>query len=237
METWTEDAAELDGKGNLLMKICEKDSDYYTSQLQTGSNFMDRPADSKFSKRLKWPIGKLVPPKFVHKYGYYEIRCKLPTQPGWWAAFWLQSPCNGASLDPRDSGVEIDIMENFSRDGTVNHALHWNGCGADLQSKAGWAYHPSKRTDLFKPGALQGGYHTYGVDWSRKGYVFYVDGKETWRVDGPVSDREQFILVTAECMGYRNGKPTTVLKKAKLPDYFIVDYVRVFDEITDTPGS
>ena len=80
-------------------------------------------------------------------------------------------------------------------------------------------------------GVSDGQFHTYGVDWSPTGYVFYVDGKETWRVSGPVSHREQFILVSAECNGYRNGAPSPILKKAKLPDYFVVDYVRVFDSV------
>ncbi len=69
--------------------------------------------------------------------------------------------------------------------------------------------------------------------WSKKGYVFYVDGEESWRVDGPVADVEQFILISTECMGYRDGnrnKPSDILKNAVLPDAFEVDYVRVYDE-------
>ncbi len=35
-------------------------------------------------------------------------------------------------------------------------------------------------------------------------------------------------------MGYRDGdEPSPKLKEAVLPDYFIVDYVRVFDEVKD----
>jgi len=58
-----------------------------------------------------------------------------------------------------------------------------------------------------------------------------MDGKETWRVPGPVSHREQFILISAEANGYRNGAPASILRKANLPDYFVVDYVRVYDEV------
>jgi len=221
-KTWTDDAYEFDGKGNLLMKVYEKDGDYFTSQLQTGSNFMDRPGNQYGSSKLTWPIAKLETPKFLHKYGYYEIRCKLPTEEGWWAAFWLQSPTIGATLDPLESGVEVDIMENFRRNGTISQNIHWNGYGKDHQHEG------SGSMDL---GVSDGQFHTYGVDWSPTGYVFYVDGKETWRVSGPVSHREQFILVSAECNGYRNGAPSPILKEAKLPDYFVVDYVRVFDVV------
>jgi len=221
-KTWTDDAAALDGKGNLLLRVYEKNGDYYSSHLQTGSNFMDRPGEAYGKSRLTWPIGKLDPPKFLHKYGYYEIRCKLPTQPGWWPAFWLQSPTIGSSLDPATSGVEIDIMENFTRDGVISHNIHWDGYGTDHKSKGSGPIHTAQTA---------AGFHTFGFLWTPTEYVFYTDGKETWRVDGPVSHREEFILVSTECGGYRQGKPSAALKKAKVPDYFIVDYVRVFDPV------
>jgi beta-glucanase (GH16 family) len=220
-ETWTDDAYELDGKGFLKLKAYEKDGEYYSSQLQTGSNYMDRPGDQYGSSKLTWPIAKLEKPKFVHKYGYYEIRCKLPTQEGWWVAFWMQSPTIGATLDPLESGVEIDIMENFTRDGVISQNIHWNGYGKN---------HEGAGSGPIKLQLNDGEFHTFGVDWNPYGYVFYVDGKETWRISGPVSNREQFILVSAECDGYRKGAASPLLKKAVLPDYFIVDYVRVYDE-------
>jgi beta-glucanase (GH16 family) len=222
-ETWTEEGAELDGQGRLLLKAYEKDGKYYTSQLQTGSNFLDRPGE-QYSGKLRWPVAKIAPPKFMHKYGYYETRCMLPKQPGWWGAFWIQSPNIGATLDPRQSGVEIDIMENFTRDGVVFHNIHWNGYGAD---------HKQGGSGPLKQPELAEGFHTFGVDWNAKNYIFYIDGKETWRYEGPVSDREEFILISAECDGYRNGGPTPALQKAKMPDFFIVDYVRVFDEVNE----
>ena len=225
-KTWTEEGAALDGKGNLLLKLYEKDGDYFTSQLQTGANYMDRPGANRFRPGLYWPAGKLEPPKFLHKYGYYETRCKLPKQPGWWVAFWLQSPIIGSSLNPALSGVEIDIMENFQRDGGVRHAAIWNGYGANGKGKS-----TKDKNGIDRPQpALMEGFHTFGVDWSRTGYVYYVDGKETWRFNEVVSDREQFILIGAECKGYRTGGPAPELKQAKLPDSCVVDYVRVFDE-------
>ncbi len=127
--TWTTEGAELDGNGNLLLKLYEKDGHFYSSHLQTGRNYLDRPGDQYGDSRFVWPIAEMEPPKFVHKFGYYELRCKLPAQKGWWAAFWLQSPEIGSTLNPAESGVEIDIMENFSRDGIISHNIHWNGYG------------------------------------------------------------------------------------------------------------
>lgn len=220
---WIEEGAYLDGKGNLILELYEKDGHYYCSALQTGENFLDRPG-RRYSKTLNsWPIDKLTKAKFTHKYGYYEIRCKLPTQLGWWPAFWLQSPIIGSTLDPGFSGVEIDIMEYFNREGKIRHAAIWNGYGPDGTGKSAG--------DQFQEGVMEG-YHTFGVDWSPEGYVFYVDGRETWRFNEVVSHTEQFILVTTECQGYRKSEyPSEELKNAVLPDYFIVDYVRVYDEV------
>lgn len=219
--TFTDEGAVLDGKSNLLLSLIEKDGQYYSPHLQTGSNFLDRPGESY--GKFKWPIAEIKKPGFMHKYGYYEIRCKLQEQPGWWSAFWLQSPIIGANLDPAISGVEVDIMENFTRDGLISHNNHWNGYGKD---------HRHLGSGNIKVADTSDGYHYFGVDWSPSGYVYYIDGRESWRCDGPVSHTEQFILVSTECQGYRSGEnPSAELKKAVLPDYFTVDFVRVYDAL------
>jgi len=111
-------------------------------------------------------------------------------------------------------------MENFKRDGEVTSGLIWGGYGPDSKGAGRIRYKVEETED---------GYHYFSLDWSRNGYVFYADGKETCRIDGPVSEVEQFILVTTECIGYRNGdQPDEQLRQATLPDFFIVDHVRVF---------
>ena len=97
-------------------------------------------------------------------------------------------------------------MENFTRDGVISHNIHWNGYGKDL---------PGERLRAGATARAGDGYHTFGLDWSPKEYVFYTDGKVTWRVDGPISHREQFILISTECNGYRQGGPAPELKKSE----------------------
>lgn len=219
--TFTDECATLDGHGNLLLSLIEKDGQFYSSQVQTGSNYLDRDG-VKFGK-FTWPVAKIAQPKFMHKYGYYEIRCKLKTQPGWWAAFWLQSPIIGSSLDPAKAGIEVNIMENFKQNGVMSHSNNWNGYGDDMQGVNSGDRHLTETPD---------GFHVFGLHWSPESYIFYIDGQESWRVDGPVSDIEQFILISTECFGYRDGDhPSPLLLNAVLPDAFVVDYVRVFDEV------
>ncbi len=235
--TFTSEGVVLDGDSHMRLHLVEKDGNFYSPHLQTGSNTFDIPKDTNGF----WPFGKLEKPKFMHRFGYYEIRCRLPKNDGWHAAFWLQSPSIGAAPDPKYCGVECDIMENYRQhsEGLIVCGNGWGGYGKD----SAWAGHfkyPYMETE--------DGWHYYGVDWNPKGYTFYADGKEIGQQNPPkcpVSEVEQFVLVSTECHGYHragnrggletkyimNGVCDEKLKKAILPDYFEVDFVRVFDVI------
>jgi len=99
-----EEGIAFDGESNLIFKLVEKDGRYYSSQLQTGENWYDRPGHSP-----DWDVAAFKEPKFLHKFGYYECRCKLQRGNNWWSAFWLQSPVIGTQLDEKKAGVEVDI--------------------------------------------------------------------------------------------------------------------------------
>ena len=74
------------------------------------------------------------------------------------------------------------------------------------------------------PGVMEG-WHTFGLLWLPDEYVFYVDGKETWRSKaGGVCQVPLYIMLSDEI-----GKWAGDITKAKLPDRFLVDYVRVYD--------
>jgi len=113
-------------------------------------------------------------------------------------------------------GTEIDIMEKaWSAEDRINHALHWDGYGE---------YHKSEGKEVVIPGLSQG-FHTFGLLWQPEEYVFYVDGEETWRTSaGGVSQVPAYIKLTDEV-----GKWAGEIQNAELPDYFYVDYVRVYD--------
>lgn len=254
LKTFTTEGVELDGKSHLRLNMIKKGEDYYSPHLQTGSLTYDNPPVGNSI----WPFGAYEKPKFMHRYGYYEIRCRLPKNKGWHAAFWLQAPGIGSHPDARFCGVECDIMETYREDGRLVAGNHWGSYGVCHGGSGHFTWECEKTAD---------DWHVFGVDWSPEGYVFYADGKERGRVlpperaaeknvvdlgenhiaeggisVGPVSEVEQFILVSTECHGYRGpafsagkdhpaGTPAPILKEAVLPDYFEVDYVRVFDQV------
>lgn len=157
--------------------------------------------------------------RFEHAFGYWVARCKLPEQPGHWPAFWLMSSGVNKIGDEGRDGTEIDIMEAPWRTGQITMNLHWDGYGSD---------HKSKGTNFVRPDLMQG-FHTFGLWWATNEYVFYADGQETWRASaGGVSQVPQYIKLTEEI-----GKWAGAIQEAKFPDYFEVDYVRVYDAVPD----
>ncbi|NMA46639.1 MAG: glycoside hydrolase family 16 protein [Lentisphaerae bacterium] len=246
-KAFTDEGVVLDGKSHLQLHLIKKDGYFCSPHLQTGSLTFDMPREESWSF---WPFGKKQEAKFMHRYGYYEIRCRLPKNGGWWSAFWLQSPCIGAHPDPRRAGVECDIMESYRmyKDKRLVGGNLWGGYGAEGRGHGHFSWPFVETPDTW---------HHYGVHWHPNGYVFYADGQEVCRVSpdpkearivlddegknaglagavvtGPVSEVEQFILVSTECIGYRKtGKHDPSLEDAILPDFFEVDFVRVFDEV------
>ena len=157
--------------------------------------------------------------KFEHAFGYYVARVKFQKEPGHWSAFWITGPGVSKVGDGGRDGAEIDIMEKPWLDDRVTHNLHWDGYGEHHQ-------HAGTRTSV--PGVMEG-WHTFGLLWLPDEYVFYVDGKETWRSKaGGVCQVPQYMLLSDEI-----GPWAGDITKAKLPDRFLVDYVRVYDLVDD----
>ena len=236
-----EDGAVEVRDGCVRLKVVKRaDGSYCSPQLQTGSLVWDDLAPGAGGTgALKWPFPKRSPAKFLHRFGYWECRCRLQEKPGWWSAFWLQSPDNGATIDPGRSGIEADVMESFVPGTYIVHAFHYNGYGADYKrfnaQRAPYTPVPDSAFKLTFPAAL-GEFHTFGILWEEDGYTVFVDGKQSgFKVgkegDEAVSHAEQFALLTTEIKGFRkNGNPEDGFGEAYAAgDAFVVDFVRVFD--------
>ena len=157
--------------------------------------------------------------KFEHTFGYYVARVQFQKQQGHWSAFWLYNASVGRVGDEGRDGTEIDIMEKPWLDDRVQQTLHWDGYGE---------HHKSEGKVVTFPGVMEG-FHTFGLLWTPDEYVFYIDGKETWRTKaGGVCQVPLYIKLSDEI-----GKWAGDIKLAKLPDPFLVDYVRVYDLVNN----
>ncbi len=224
--------------GMLHMPLLKRpDGQFVSASLQTGSRLWDEPLDPK-ARPGGWPWQKRSRPKFQHRFGYYECRCRLQQKPGWWSAFWMQSPGQGATLDPRENGVEHDIMESFEPGEVRVHAFFYGG----YQREEIRRFQAPRKTPGIKGAADRSAtklvdkteFHTFGLLWEPDGYTVFIDGVQDGEKVGcgpgeAVSQTDEFLLVTTEAKDYKwKGKPDPRLDDA-VGDEFIVDFVRVYD--------
>jgi beta-glucanase (GH16 family) len=152
--------------------------------------------------------------KLEQRFGFFVMRAKLPREPGHWPAFWLTAAGAGRAGDEGRDGTEVDVMEKPWLDDRVQHALHW-----DIQEPSG-----SSASRVSSVAGVSRGFHTFAVWWKPEEYVFYVDGRVTWRSSaGGVSQVPQCLMVSEE-VGAWAGR----IAEARLPDRLVVDYVRVY---------
>ncbi len=226
-----------------LKLVKRPDGQFVSPQLQTGELMWDIPHTDKPGNGF-WPLPKREPPKFMHRYGYYECRCRTQRKAGWWSAFWMQTPMQGCSLDPRRAGVEHDIMESFEPGEVLPHWFHAGGYGADHlgftapRRPKGMTMDEFNRLNAVPLDTAE--FHRFGLLWEPDGYTLFIDGRQHGEKIGggegeAVSQVEEFLLISTEAKWYRNkgmtGEGVPELEEAwQAGDAFEVDYVRVFDE-------
>jgi beta-glucanase (GH16 family) len=155
--------------------------------------------------------------RFYQKYGYLEIRAKMPSNAmGLWPGFWTL---------PNPSGwpPEIDTIEWLGRQPTVAYMnIHYpNPIGESL----GWY----NTTDWST------GYHTYGTEWRSDAIIWYIDGVERKRFTDTtkIPSVAMFLVANLAVGGTWPHSPdsTTVF-----PAYFNIDYIRVWKHVDTQPG-
>lgn len=158
--------------------------------------------------------------KFEQARGYFEIRCRLQSVKGFWGAFWLMCGKESSIGNGAKDGAEIDIFESNNIIGQINHAIHWDGYGEHFQSI-------SHSTMI--PECYDGEFHKFALLWTDKEYIWYIDGKETYRLSEgddkfPGSNEVPTYLKISSEFGSWAG----VYDISELPDDILVDYVKVY---------
>lgn len=182
----------LDGVGHLVIEIQHHGDSVFTGMLNTNG-------------------------KFAQKYGYFEVRAKLPTVSGQWSAFWLLSNQFGDTDSEKLNPAELDIYE-YMVDGVYNSlsSTVWlGGYGPGLTRLA----HGGVSTY-----GIANGFHTFGLEWTPNKYIFNVDGYKTLEVDSAVSQVPEYVILSIEIQKSIAGP----ISLNALPDSLVVDYVRVY---------
>jgi Glycosyl hydrolases family 16 len=214
---YSEKDAYLDGAGHLVIRSRMEGDRFQTSYLQT----------------YDWKVPKSRWTTFGPGDGkYIETRVMLSDMQaqGPWAAFWLFDPAHAYDGNP-DNGTEIDIMEYVVARGlenTYHVANHW---GPD---NAKWGHEVHHVDAGVYNINLREGWHTFGLQWTAEKLTYYIDGNAVWATTNGVSAGDgQALMLSVE---YQSGPGDAwnINKNiredaASLPNYFRVDYVRVYE--------
>lgn len=203
---WLRQDSYLNGQGQLVLRVMQ---DQATGHFGAGA----------------------VQGNYQRAFGYFEAKVRFPTQQGHWCAFWLFTMSQGSTnVIGGADGCEIDIIEWAWLTDHIQHALHWDGYGANSGSAG---------LQVRNLGLDDGGWHIFGLDWTPTNYMFYVDGQETWRTNaGGVSQAPEYLMLTEEIGNFGTGPDawgTGPISNALLPDYSLVDYVRVYESSLSAP--
>jgi beta-glucanase (GH16 family) len=152
--------------------------------------------------------------KFAQKYGWFEIRTRIPKGKGYWPAFWLLPVA-------REWPPEIDILEILGHEpATIYFTTHWR----DAQRKHAEDGHKWKGPDF------SADFHTFAVDWEPGLIIWYVDGIERARTEKGVPSEPMYIIANLAVGGDWPGKPD---QATVFPGYMDIDYVRVYQKKPD----
>lgn len=133
------------------------------------------------------PQGVTTHESMGFKYGYLEMRGRVPFRHGAWPSFWLTSTFKFKNA-PYEA--EIDIIESFSSTNTVVYNLHkWTKDGKRAMLPNGEGH--ASRSFVFPDAeALGGEFHVYGFEWTAAEMSFWIDGERYARV--PVDEAHDF---------------------------------------------
>ena len=145
--------------------------------------------------------------KFDQRYGYFEVRARLPQGRGLWPAFWLL---------PDDSRwpPEIDIMEVLGHEaGVAYHSTHSTAAPRDTTKRATYP-------------AAPGAFHRFGALWLPDRIDYFIDGRKTATIPkSPDMTRPMYMIVSFTIGGKWPGDPEPGMK---WPAYLQIDYVRAW---------
>lgn len=123
---------------------------------------------------------------FSQKYGYFEIRSKIPVGIGVWPAFWLLA--NDGGWPP-----EIDVMEGRGeRPGDLVMTTHWRVPATGHVQSCGM--------DFSRPDATTH-FHDYGVLWTRDRLTYFIDRKPVSDIKVPVGFDDPMYMIVNLAMG------------------------------------
>jgi beta-glucanase (GH16 family) len=123
---------------------------------------------------------------FSQKYGYFEIRSKVPAGTGVWPAFWMLA--NDGGWPP-----ELDVLEGRGqRPGDLAMTTHWRLPSTGRIESCGF--------DFAQPDAAMA-FHDYGVLWLKDRVIYFIDRKPVSDISVPIGFDDPMYMIVNLAMG------------------------------------
>ena len=147
---------------------------------------------------------------FVQRFGFFEMRARVPAGKGLWPAFWLL----GAD---KTWPPEIDVLEVVGGQPTlmVTTTHSADGAGGDVPSGC--------RTTLATATTT---FHDFGALWTPERIVYYIDRVPVAQLATPAGvDKPMYMLLNLAIGGRMAGPPDAT---TPLPGSFDIDWVAAY---------
>ena len=178
------------------------------------------------------------------KYGYLEMRARVPFEKGAWPSLWLGARDSLNNTSNLSYSNEVDVFEVFGSKSQLSTTVHkWyndengNNSGINAQLSTGMYTFVNAAT-------LSNEYHIYGFKWTPDEMSFYVDGvkyatldlSSNFDRDGYETDMSAFIdnplhikinnhlLTEGKNLGLEN------VDASDLPFEYDIDYIRLYQD-------
>ena len=161
--------------------------------------------------------------KFTQRYGYYELRAKLPSGKGLWSRFWLLT-------DDGNWPGEYDVFEVLGKESPVK--IHQTTHYRDARTRHGidgFTYAGVVPTD--------GNFHIFGLLWTPMNVTWYVDGVATLRQVNRINIPMYVLLDLAVGKDPGNVWPGNPDGSTHWPANIELDYFRVYSNDPSLPSA
>lgn len=127
--------------------------------------------------------------RFSQKYGYFEIRAKVPVGTGVWPAFWMLADDGGWP-------PEVDIMEGRGqRRDDIVMTTHWRIPSTQKVESCGFD---------FKVADAASAFHDYGALWQPDRITYYIDRRPVSEIKVPVGFDDPMYMIVNLAMGAKD---------------------------------
>ena len=149
---------------------------------------------------------------FSQRYGYFEMKAKLPTGPGTWPAFWL------IGTDKSKSSSEIDVIEYYGAFDNYFHTTEHVWVNGDDQLSREY------KSEI-PHGILSRQFNTFGVLIEPDQTSFYFNRQQFWTTPTPPEYRQPMYLLANLALG--GGWPIDQLTS---PQIMEIQYIRAYQK-------